>query len=395
MASGGPGKTYEMLWDCRYCGTRKNLGKTHRHCPNCGGNQDPSARYFPAESEKVAVEDHVFTGADIQCSGCGFWNGRAAQCCGNCGAPISAAGAKEVQRRQDQIAGAQGFQGETAAMAKQENAARAQLFAAQGGEAPPGGGAQAVGAFGAPAGAPPGWAPAAGQFPPRQTSGGAAFKPGLSKGAMAGIGCGIVAVLLLTAGIVAAMWTKEATIAVVGHTWTREIAIESLQAVRDSAWCDAMPGDARQVSRSREVRSHNKVRDGETCQNRRVDNGDGTFRESRECSPRYREEPVYDNKCSYTVDRWRPARTARASGGLDQEPAWPPPGLSCTGNRLGCEREGARTENYVVQLKDEASGNKDECAFDQARWKRFPPGKKLKAQVRVLTDGVECDSLMP
>lgn len=394
MATGGPGKTYEMLWDCRYCGTRKNLGKTHRFCPNCGGNQDPSARYFPPESEQVAVEDHVFAGADIQCQGCGFWNGRAAQCCGNCGAPVSAAGAKEVQRRQDQMAGAQGFQGETAAMARAEHAARAQLPGAQGGQPPPAGAQGQQGAFGSPAGAPPGFV-APGQFPPPQTPGGASPKAGLSKGAMAGIGCGIVAVLLLALGIVAAMWTKEATIAVVGHTWTREIAVESLQAVRDSSWCDAMPGDARQVSRSREVRSHNKVRDGETCKNRRVDNGDGTFSERRECTPKYRDEPVYDQKCSYTVDRWRTARAARAEGGLDREPAWPPVTLSCTGNRVGCEREGARTEKYLVQLKDEGTGNKDECAFDQAKWKRFAPGKKIKAQVRILTDGVECDSLIP
>jgi hypothetical protein len=33
------GKTYEMLWDCRYCGTKKLLGKTHRQGPECGGEQ--------------------------------------------------------------------------------------------------------------------------------------------------------------------------------------------------------------------------------------------------------------------------------------------------------------------------------------------------------------------
>ncbi len=392
MASGGPGKTYEMLWDCRYCGTRKNLGRTHRCCPQCGAPQDATARYFPAESEKVAVEDHVFVGADLQCSGCGNWNGRASQCCGNCGAPIQAG--KEVQRRQDQIAGPGGFQGETAAQAKQELLARAQLYAAHGGPGVP----PPQGAFGAPAGAPPGFegGPAPGHFHPHQALGAAGTaKPGLSRGAMAGLGCGIVAVLVLGLLLVAALWTKEASFAITGHTWTREIAIESMQSVRDSAWCDAMPGDARDVSRSREVRSHNKVRSGETCSNRRVDNGDGTYKEQRECSPTYRDEPVHDQKCTYTVDRWRAARSARAEGGLDKEPTWPPIALACTGARVGCEREGARTEKYVVQVKDEESGEKEECAFDQAKWRRFPAGKKVKAQVRVLTDGVECDSLIP
>ena len=37
---------FEMLWDCKYCGTKGLLGVTHRHCVNCGANQDPKARYF-------------------------------------------------------------------------------------------------------------------------------------------------------------------------------------------------------------------------------------------------------------------------------------------------------------------------------------------------------------
>ena len=55
-------KHYEMLWDCAYCATPKLLGKSHRHCPKCGAPQDPERRYFPADSEKVAVEDHVPVG---------------------------------------------------------------------------------------------------------------------------------------------------------------------------------------------------------------------------------------------------------------------------------------------------------------------------------------------
>jgi len=53
-----------MLWDCEFCGTKKLLGKTHRFCPNCGAQQDPKARYFPSDEEKVAVKDHVYVGVD-------------------------------------------------------------------------------------------------------------------------------------------------------------------------------------------------------------------------------------------------------------------------------------------------------------------------------------------
>ena len=56
---------FEMLWDCPNCGTDKLLGLTHRHCPNCGAAQDPSKRYFPADDQKVAVENHPYQGAEL------------------------------------------------------------------------------------------------------------------------------------------------------------------------------------------------------------------------------------------------------------------------------------------------------------------------------------------
>jgi hypothetical protein len=57
----GDGKVYEMLWDCKFCGTKKLLGKTHRFCPN--RRPAPIRRYFPAD-RKVVVQDRVFVGAD-------------------------------------------------------------------------------------------------------------------------------------------------------------------------------------------------------------------------------------------------------------------------------------------------------------------------------------------
>src|SRR5688572_6267321 len=79
---------YEMVWDCRYCGAQKLLGLTHRHCPNCGAAQDPTARYFPADDEKVAVENHVYVGADMQCRYCDAASSTRAHNCGRCGAAL-------------------------------------------------------------------------------------------------------------------------------------------------------------------------------------------------------------------------------------------------------------------------------------------------------------------
>jgi len=181
----------------------------------------------------------------------------------------------------------------------------------------------------------------------------------------------------------------------VSQTWTREIAIESLQTVNESAWCDQMPAGARGVSRSREVRSHRSVADGETCSNRRVDNGDGTFSERRECRTRYRDEPVYSDRCRFDIDRWRTARTAKAGGGPADEPRWPPVDLARPGTgAVGSEREGARTESYVVVFRAPEASSDDSCTFDQAKWKRFRPGSKVQGQVRVLTGGVDCTEIV-
>ena len=80
--------SYEMLWDCGHCDTKRNLGKTHRHCPNCGAPQDETKRYFPTEADRVKVVDHAFTGTDRKCGSCGTPQSAKAEHCGQCGAPL-------------------------------------------------------------------------------------------------------------------------------------------------------------------------------------------------------------------------------------------------------------------------------------------------------------------
>lgn len=102
---------YEMLWDCGHCDTKKLLGKTHRHCPNCGAPQDESKRYFPSDADKVKVEDHVFTGADRKCASCGAAQSAKAEHCGRCGAslgeakavPLVSAQPKAVARKSNRL----------------------------------------------------------------------------------------------------------------------------------------------------------------------------------------------------------------------------------------------------------------------------------------------------
>ena len=342
-------KTYEMLWDCTHCGTKKLLGLTHRHCPNCGGEQAANARYFPADAEKVAVQDHVYAGADIQCPFCQNYNGRQAKHCGNCGGPLE--GGKDVQRRADQVVGAGvAYAGQSVEHAQRELAGQ---------------------------GAPP--------VPPP--------KKGFSTLTMAGAAIAVVVGALVLCALVAVFWKKEAAMSVAGHSWKREIKVEHFGPVSESEWCDRMPSGASSVSRHKEVRSHNKVADGQDCKTRKVDNGNGTFTEKQECTTKYKEEPVYDDKCDFKIDKWSTARTEAATGAaVTDEPRWPEVKLGKAGSCIGCEREGEHTEKYTVVFRDQAK-EEYRCDFPQAKWATFKAASKWKGDVRRMTSTLDCDSL--
>jgi hypothetical protein len=339
---------YEMLWDCKFCGAKKLLGLKHRHCPSCGAPQSAEDRYFPSDADKVRAEDHVYVGADVRCTHCGEANSRNAKCCGGCGAPLD--GGKDVARRHDQVVNEGAiFEGQTKEAARREREAN---------EAPTG--------------------------TPKKTN---AIR------LVAGVGC--LSILALVAlAVVAFMWKKESTLVVSGHSWRREIAIERFGPTADSSWCESVPLGARGVSRSREVRSQRRIPDGQDCRTRKVDRGNGTFVEKQECSTRYREEPVYDDRCHYTIDRWAVERTLSASGASTEGVRWPDLGPLPTGTCLGCERPGSRKESYTVELTD-SHATKQTCDVDVAKWTGFRDGSRWKGGIRVIGGGLDCSTLTP
>lgn len=341
--------TYEMLWDCAFCGTKKLLGKTHKHCPNCGGAQNPDWRYFPSDAEKVAVENHIYVGPDKSCPACAAPNVNAASHCTQCGASMD--GTQEVARRATQRGDA--FAGETEADAKRE---RAQQKAAA--KAP----TKKVRKFNWPA---------------------AIFVT---------VALGIPFCVGLDA-----VWTETHPAQVTALSWSREIDIEEFGPMQDSAWCDSMPSDARGVSRTSEVRSHEQVADGEDCSTVRSDNGDGTFSESESCTTRYRSEAVYDSYCHYTVDRWHFARKVVAKGFGRDGIGWPAVKLTRTGQCVGCEREGPRRAEYKALVRvdpeqPDAASNHD-CTLDEPVWQTLQQGAAAFIEKSVMSGSVACSSL--
>ncbi|NOY28501.1 MAG: zinc ribbon domain-containing protein [Oligoflexia bacterium] len=320
---------YQMLWDCPFCGTEKLLGLDHRHCPSCGGAQDPDKRYYPPEGEEIAVEDHPFHGADRECPNCSTPNSAQATFCGNCGSPLDEAAA--VKRKADQRPD----------------------------DPPP----------------PPEPDPA---------------KGGGGKGSRKG--CAFFVVVLLFVGFAAfclmsTFWKKDASVTVTGHSWTRSITVEKQGTATASAWKESVPKDATNIVCKKEQQSTKKVESGEECKTVRKDKGDGTYDKVKECSPTYKDEPVYGQKCSYRTQKWTTARTEKAQGNSTGDRiAWPQLKLQSG------ERQGARTETYVVKFKVDGSDS-GSCDTNQQRWATLEDGSTWNGKISVISSSIDCDSL--
>jgi hypothetical protein len=297
----------------------------------------------------VAVEDHVFQGADVRCASCETPNAAAAGFCVNCGSPLDDAHA--VAKRQDVDQGAQ------AGTLKGQRSAEAPDPVDDGSGA--GAAAAGMGAFG--------------------------------MGCLALVGLVVVGGALFC--LVNLFWTSSTDLEVTGHSWTRTVEVETLSIVNEDDWCSAMPSNARKVRRSQKKKSDKKVPDGETCKTVNVDQGDGTFKTKQECKPKYRKEAVMADWCTWEAEAWKRTDTAKKTGGLTDAPAWPTPKV--TGCKtLGCTRLGKKTERYVVKL-EEADGTAQECAIDQSKWASMKPGSQWTSAKKMLTGSLTCTDLAP
>ncbi len=340
---------YEMLWNCEYCGSEKLLGKTHRFCPNCGAAQDPARRYFPSDEEKVAVHEHHFVGADIECGACGTLNSGDAKFCQRCGAPINESmqiTASSTRQRH-----------ESEAFEREDLQARIrQKLDAE----------------------------AAGLPIPSESD-----QPKSNVRTIVAI---MVVFAVVAGAIFAFTRTREETAVVSGHRWEREIDIERLTALNERRECNLIPADAYSVSRRIEQVDTQRVPDGEECTVQQVDQGDGTMREERQCQTKYRNEPVMGEVCYYTVDRWQSNRSVLADGEKGDELEWPATNISndsfCT--RLGCEREKDRHERFILEF-----GGEDpfDCTVDKSVWDETRIEAIFTIEVGIIGGGVRCGSL--
>lgn len=349
--------TYQMFWDCPFCGAEKLLGVTHRHCPNCGASQDPDYRYFPEPGEEVALQNHRYVGVDRICPACEGLNSAAAKFCGTCGADLSGANQASIRETQHEATGYHADKGDPI---KERFQADMQMTTSL---------------------APVLWF----GFPRNR----------VIIGAIA-----MLLVFVIGGGAFLLFYKQEETVTVTEHRWERVIVIEEYGPQAGSADCVAMPNDAYSVSRRTETRTR-QVPDGQTCReecsNQRVDNGDGSFRSERVCrdvcETKYRTESYQVEVCSFTVDRWQHDRDVKSEG-VGLNPEWPSFTLAEANNSRGHgeERVSERQETYIFKLR-RTDGDTAECEFNDIKgWDKYTDGQELTIKFNLLGNP-DCDSI--
>jgi hypothetical protein len=143
---------------------------------------------------------------------------------------------------------------------------------------------------------------------------------------------GVAIVAALLGGATSYLGSRRGgeTVTVAGFEWERTVEVEDHETVREESWLDEVPEGATIVGRRRQLHHTEKEPAG-----------------TRKGQPVYRERPVYKQRAAYDVERWSVVRTLKAAG-KDRSPRWPDIRLN-----LG-EREGKRTETYVVLLQGRA-----------------------------------------
>jgi hypothetical protein len=341
---------FEMLWDCPFCDTKRLLGVTHAHCPNCGAVQDQTKRYFPSDAEKVAVRDD-YEGVDKKCGSCDAPNGAKTKFCVKCGAPLDDAAAVKV--RSDQVV-AQGAQ----FVADDVKKAEAEL----GSKAKP---------------------------QPVAVKKKSYWWVWLILGVLAF--CTLIWFLCIR--------KRTADFVVEEHRWKKTIAVEEWKRMPHEDWQDKLPSNALDVNNCHDKQfDTKKVPDGQDCQMRRKDKGDGTFTEVQECTPKYRNEPIEKTWCSYQLLEWAVVDHKEASTLDGSEPTWPVTGIKAPTAVLGnipehTQREGERKELFEVDVFDAKNKERATCAVNKDLWLKLPKGGSAKGEERAQSGDIVCDSL--
>ena len=342
-------KLIEGIWDCPYCDA-KGIGGLRKYCPNCGHPQDKGTKFRVGEEKRYLTDEekeNVGKGPDWGCEYCGSMNRASFKFCSNCGAPKEADTKDYFQLR---VAETQKEQKEKEKKEERKTTQNEK-------------------------------------------------KPKMTKKRFFLLAA-LFAIVLL--GI--QMCSPKAFKGTIdSKTWERNIEIEELTTVEESDW--TIPSGGRELYTKRKIRSYEKVFDHYETKTKSVpyqvedgydtsytDNGDGTFTEHQTPKYRteyreeeyeeavYRDEPVYDTKYYYEIDKWIHNRDV-SSKGKNDEPYWGDTDLEEN------EREGKKTEKYELTVLVDKGKKKKEYIYetDFDTWKSFKKGQKVDVTISIGT----------
>ncbi len=366
MESNG-NKYQEGRWKCTYCNVTDIRGR-RRSCPSCGAARDEGVKFYLLPNEPYITDAELLAqadgGPDWICGSCNSCNDDGRLSCQSCGAERSG---KTLKVKEYEY-------GKAPSSAEQTEPEPKKISDY-----------------------------ASTHSHSDDHSSGFEFPKKLLLYA-----AGLAGIFLVATLIFALFKTHLVEVNVTGFSWERTIEIDELRTVREDDW--NVPAGGRQISSRREIHHYDKVIDHYDNKTRTVtervqtgtttekyacgtkDKGNGFF-ETKYCErsvpvyktetrqepykdPVYKDEPRYQTKYTYDIDRWVHDRTERASGS-DRHPEWPTFALR------GKQREAGRDETYTTYFTD-AKGKAYFYNVDQSQWTNLDPNKTYKLRVNAL-----------
>lgn len=375
-------------WDCPYCG-RKDIDGLVDECPGCGRHTPENIHYHlkngfvpepgkhyskPLASETVTDEELQKTGISKEecdgnhkkwvCSYCNSLNNYADESCTSCGSPKSEASLEYgMKKRKTESAHAEENTEEKhhSELNHNDYSYEQQTFTK-----------------------------------PEKSNILDNIKDFISH---SGVAVLVVLVACVLFGIL--FWPHEEIITVNGFSWERNISIEEYRTVKESDW--SVPSGGRVYDERTEIKTYVSVIDHyETVTELKtrqvidhyetsytyVDNGNGTFTEQSHQTPVYttetytethqepvyRQDPVYDTKYYYEIERWVDSGEDYPSSGNDKEPYWNEDYV-LTDN----ERDTSRSEYYYVHFDNNLKSRKD-----YKDWMELEIGNQFKRTYNII-----------
>ena len=395
------GKLIEGLWDCRYCDTKGILGR-YRECPNCGKARDGDTKFYMPQKHSYVEEDKakkINRNPDWVCNYCGEQlNSDNDKFCKSCGAPRDSENlnyhqyqekkkveseekrkrqedkAKKINRNPDWVCNYCGeqlnsdndkFCKSCGAPRDSENLNYHQYQEKKKVESEE---------------------KRKRQEEKQNIVNNKAVSSRLKINWKA-----IISILLgvfLVIGLVGIFIPREKEVTILELSWNREISIETIETFEENGW--SLPNGAKLRYTATELHHYIQVLDHYETKTREVakerivgyedyvaghkDLGNGYFEEIINSRPIYetyyeqetyeeaiyRDEPVYQTKYYYDIDRWTYNRSVKTSGN-DKNVYWGEVSL-----KFG-EREGSRTEAYFANVVDK-NGKESKFLFDFDTW---------------------------